>query len=240
MPDQPGQPDPPEEWRVYKSDPTPDPEPEQVAAPPPPPPHVPYGGAQTFSTTTFTTTRTSGGPKLILIMIILAVIGVGVAATIAIIAAVGSGGLGGIDAKDPDDFQKLIDKLEKDKGTTVVQQVGFYTDYDIVYLPYTKDPTDNRQISYTWRGHSFEEWTRGTSDDPTFDLKDIDPQVISGMCDPVLKLAGSHSPDDCYIFLAKPSDGDRTWFRTSASDDFNRSYWVDYDIDGTEVDRGHS
>lgn len=240
MPDQPGQPDPPEEWRVYKSDPTPDPEPAQQLPYAPPGAHVPYGSAQPpYSGSA--PVKTSAAPKLILIMILVAVVGVGVAAAVAIFAAVdgGIGGIGGIDAKDPDDFAKLVDKLEEDKGTTKVQQVGFYTDYDIVYLPYTTDPGEDRQISYTWRGGGLEEWTRGTSTDPVFDLKDIDTDVIDGMCDPVLKMAEGANLDKCYIFLSKPSDGN-AWFRTSASDDFGRSYWVNYDINGNEVERGHS
>jgi hypothetical protein len=234
QPDQPGQPDPPEEWRVYQSDPTPDPEPEQSAPPVSPPPHVPYGGQQTFSTAGFTTTRTSAAPKLILIMIVVAVIGVGVAAAIAIFAAVdgGIGGLGGIDAKDPEDFQKMVDKLDDDKGTTQVQEVGFYTNYMIVYLPYTDDPSDDRQISYTWRGGSFEEWTKGTSDEPTFDLRDIDADAIDGLCDPVLKAGDGLGKDDCYVFLEKPSEGSQAWFRASASDDFGKSVYAEYDKDG--------
>ena len=56
-----------------------------------------------------------------------------------------------------------------------------------------------------------------------FDLAEIDPEVIDGMCDPVLAEADGAVPDDCYVFLSKPSEGSETWFRASASDDFGRS-----------------
>ena len=236
------QPDPPEKWRVYEEDKSPDPE------PPSEPPRVPYGDAppsvpygrssqSTYDPVFVTTTRTSLAPKIILVVVAVIVLGVASAIAVAIFAAV-DGGIGGIDAKDPDDFAELVDKLEEEKGTTVVHDVNFYTDYIIVYMPYTTDPDDDRQISYTWRGGDLEEWTRGTSTDPTFDLADIDPGVIDGMCDPVLDRADGAVPGDCYVFLSKPTDGSQTWFRASASDDFGRSVWTEYDRDGVKVGEG--
>lgn len=235
QPDQPGQPDPPESWRVYKSDPTPDPEPGQQSPYAPPVQQVPYGSAQPpYAAASFTTVKTSAAPKLILVLIFVAIVGVGVAAAVAIIKGVdgGIGGIGGIDAKDPDDFAKFIDKFQEDKGTTEVQQVGFYTNYFIVYLPYTDDPGDDRQISYTWYGGGFDEWVKGTSDEPTFDLRDIDPDAIKGMCNPVLKAGDGLNKDDCYLFLEKPSEGSQAWFHASASDDFGKSVYAEYDKTG--------
>ncbi len=252
MADQPGgppdnQPDPPDEWRVYKEDKTPDPEP--PAEPPPvqygetpaPPPHVPYGTQrQDYNPVFVTSSSSSTAPKLILLVVAIAVLGGVVAGAIAIFSAIdgGVGGLGGIDAKNPDDFAELIDKLEEEKGTTKVQDVNFYTDYIIVYLPYSDEPGDDRQISYTWRGGDLEEWTRSTSAAPTFDLAEIDPEVIDGMCDPVLAKAEGAVPDDCYVFLSRPSEGSQAWFRASASDDFGRSVYVEYDKKGAEVSSG--
>lgn len=248
MADQPGppdkQPDPPDEWRVYEEDQTPDPEPPSV--PPPVPyggapdaPHVPYGQQPEYNPV-FVTSSSSKAPKLILLVVAIAVLGGVVAGAIAIFAAIdgGIGGIGGIDAKNPDDFAELIDKLEEEKGTTKVQDVNFYTDYIIVYLPYSDEPGDDRQISYTWRGGDLEEWTRSTSADPTFDLADIDPEVIDGMCDPVLEEADGAVPDDCYVFLSRPSDGSDAWFRATASDDFGRSVYVEYDKFGGEISSG--
>jgi hypothetical protein len=243
-PDPPGKhPDPPDEWRVYSEDKTPDPEP--PTEPPPVPygdqPSVPYGNKQQSYNPVFITTSSSrAAPKIILAVVAVAVLGVVAAAAIAILAAVdsGVGGIGGIDAKDPDDFAELVDKLEEEKGTTEVQSVYFYTDYIIVYLPYTDDPGDDRQVSYTWRGDDLEEWTRSTSTEPTFDVGEIDPGVIDGMCDPVLDAADGATLDDCYVFLSKPDEGSRSWFRAFASDDFGRSVWVEYDQDGAEVAKG--
>ncbi|WP_183095934.1 hypothetical protein [Nocardioides stalactiti] len=231
------EPDPPNEWRVYEQDKTPDPEPAPPSAPPSVFPPVPYGDASS-SSQPIVIRSSSGGPKLVLIMIAVIVLGVVVAGAVAIFAAVdsGIGGLGGIDAKDPDDFEELIATLEEERGTTVVHDVNFYTDYIIVYMPYTDDPKDDRQIAFTWRGGDLEEWTRGTTTDPRFDLKEIDPDVIEGMCDPVLERADGATPDDCSVFLSPPSfEGDEGWFRASASDDFGRSVTVKYDKEGVEI-----
>jgi hypothetical protein len=54
----------------------------------------------------------------------------------------------------------------------------------------------------------------------------------------VLAKADGAVPDDCYVFLKKPSEGSQTWFRASASDDFGRSVWVEYDKSGVEVGGG--
>lgn len=234
----PDQPDPPDEWRVYKEDKTPDPEPPLSVHPPgSTPPQVPYGQSTSYNPVVVTTSGSSATPKIILLVVAVLVLGGVVAGAIAIFAAVGGvGGIGGIDAKSSDDFAEFTEEFEKKFDRTDVQSVNLYTDYIIVYLPYSEDADDDRQISYTWRGgDEFEEWTRSTSTDPTFDLTEIDPSVIDGMCDSVLSRADGATPDDCYIFLRRPYDGGKGWFRASASDSFGRSVWTEYDQNGVEV-----
>lgn len=231
------QPDPPDKWRVYEGDPTPDPEPPEPEAPD----KNPYAAPQPHATTGqgFPTVvrRRSGAPTLILVMVAVAVLGVVVAAAVAIFAAVGGpGGLGGIDAKDPDDFEELIEKLEEERGSTEVFWVGLYTDYIIVDVPYTDDPSDTRELSYNWRGGDLDDnYSKGTSTDPRFDITEIDVDVIDGLCDPVLEIA--EGADYCYIFISNPGEPDGAWFYTSASDEFNRSYSIQYDKNGNEVSR---
>ena len=172
----------------------------------------------------------------------IAVLGGVIAGAIAIFSAVdGIPGIGDdIDAKDPEDFAEFIDELEETTGSTRVNWVGLYTSYIIADVPYSDDPTDNREVSYTWRGDDFET-RKGTSSRPyKFDLAEIDPDVIDGMCDTVLELADGSTPDDCYIFISNPGPDGNIWFRTSAQDDFTISHWVYYDKNGDEVERGHS
>lgn len=241
------EPDPPESWRVYEGDSTPDPEPpaEPPADPPPVPygdtPIVPYGGAQSYSPTIIVHSSGSGVvAKLILVVVAMIVLGGGVAAAIAIFAAVDGGidSIGGIDAKDPDDFEELVDQLEEERGSTEVFWVGLYTDYIIVDVPYTDDPNDTRELNYNWRGGDLDDnYSKGTSSDARFDLKDIDPALIDGMCDPLLDLADGATLDDCYIFISKPTEAAGAWFYTSASDEFGRSYSIQYNKVGKEINR---
>lgn len=240
------QPDPPEKWRVYEGDPTPEPEPEAPTTPPQvpygapqPPPQVPYGQS-TYQPVIITTTSSGTGPKLILVMVAIAVLGVVAAGAIAIFSAVDSiPGVSSIDAKSPEDFAELVDKLEEERGSTEVFWVGLYDGYIIVDAPYTDDAGDTREISYRWDGGDLEESTRGTSSDPRFDLASIDPDVIEGMCDPVLDLAQGATPGDCYVFLSKPGApfGGDTWFRAGASDEFGQYFSIEYDKSGKEIQR---
>lgn len=248
QPDPPERPDdapePPDEWRVYSDDQTPEPEP--PSEPPPVPygntPPVPYGAAgQADFNPVYVTAKSSAAPKLVLLVVALAVLGGVVAGAIAIFSAVdgGIGGLGGIDAKDPEDFAELVEKVEEQTGSTEVFWVGLYDGYIIVDVPYSDDETDNREISYRWDGGDLEEWNKTTSTDQRFDLAEIDPDVIEGMCDPVLDRADGATPGDCYVFISAPQEfsPNGEWFRASATDEFGQSYSVQYDKSGVEVAR---
>ena len=237
------QPDPPEKWRVYEEDKTPDPEP--PSEPPKVPygdaPNVPYGNAQPAYNPVFVTSRSSTAPKLVLLVVAVAVLGSVAAGAIAIFSAVDGGiaGIGGIDAKSPEDFEEFVDQVEEDTGSTEVFWVGLYDGYIVVDVPYTDKPGDDREVSYRWDGGGLDKSSQGTSTDTLFDLREIDPEVIDGICDPVLALAEGATPGDCYVFIAKPGPpfGGEAWFRTSAQDEFYRNYSIDYDKSGAEIGR---
>lgn len=242
--DPPNEPDPPDEWRVYEGDDTPDPEPEPTPAPPNVPygnaPQVPYGQTPTYNPVVVTTSS-AGVPKLAFVIIgVVVLAGVG-AAAVAIFASVGGGiaGIGSVDPKEPGDFAEMVDDLEEETGSTTVNWVGLYDGYAILDVPYdASDPEDDREISYRWDG-GLEEWTKGTATDERFDLADIEPEVIDGMCDPVLEELEDSSRDDCYVFISKPDptyEKDK-WFNALASNDFGQSVNVYYDLEGVEVGR---
>lgn len=236
------QPDPPDEWRVYEGDPTPDPEPPDD--PPKVPygdaPQVPYGGQPAYNPVIITTTSRSAGPKLVIVMVAVAVLGVALAGAIAIFAAVDSGvdgfGIGGIDAKDPENLAEFVDRLEEERGSTEVFSVGLYDGYIIAYVPVDETTAS---IAYRWDGGDLEEWTKSTSSDHRFDVTEIDADVIAGMCDPVLELAEGATEGDCYIQIRKPGPpfGGEAWFSAGASDEYGRYYSIGYDINGDEVSR---
>jgi len=239
------QPDPPDKWRVYEGDETPDPEPE--ATPPAPPivpygntPQVPYGGSQVYNPVVIT--RSSGaGPKIVILIVALAVLGGVIAAAVAIFSAVDGGiaGLGGSpDPKDPKDFAKMVDAIEGKTGSSEVFSVGLYDGYAVVYVPAKE--TGDSAIAYDWRGgDDLDVFTKTTSSDLRFSLDEIDPNVISGMCDPVLELADGATPSECYVSIRKPNPeyGNGIWFSAGASDEFGHYFSVMYDKSGKEVSR---
>lgn len=236
------QPDPPDQWRVYRADDTPDPEPDEAPASAARPPHERADERRTGVLGVFGLTLrvlTNWSPAGAVVGLIL--LGSAAAAVVAGVVATRDGvGFGGIDAQDPEVFEELVQKLDDERGNTDAFWVGLYTDYIIVDVPYSDDPADDREISYIWRGGDLEEWNKSTTTDAVFDLTTIDPRAIDGLCGTVLDLAEGATEDDCYVFIGRPAAGSDVWFRTSASDEFGRSYWVNFDEGGVEVERGHS
>ncbi len=232
------QPDPPDTWRVYEEDKTPDPE-----TPPEPPkvpygdaPPVPYGSAQSAYSPVFVTTKTPGvTPKLIIVLGAVAVLGVAVAGAIAIFASVGTDVIGGgrVDPKQPEDFDEMVEALADETGSTEAFSVGLYDGYAIIYAP-VDDST--KSIGWRWDGDGISEWTKTTATEQRFDVAAIDPTVIDGMCDPVLEQADGATPADCYVQIRRPLSDD-AWFSAGASDEFGQYYSVMYDKQGVEVSR---
>lgn len=229
-------PDPPDQWRVYEEDKTPDPEPPDASKPPPIQPYdAPRPAPKSASSPVVV--RTSGSRSMAVVVVIaLAVLGVVVAVAIGIFALVGSTNIGGIDAKDPEDFAEFVDQLEEDTGSTEVFSVGLYDGYVIAYVPVDETTAS---IAYRWDGGDLDEWTKSTSSETRFDLTEIDADVIEGMCDPVLDLAEGAEEGDCYVQIRKPGPpfGGEAWFSAGASDEFGRYYSIEYDINGEEVNR---
>lgn len=235
------QPDPPDEWRVYEGDPTPDPEPEEKPDPPQvpygsAPPSVPYGQQQPYNPVFVTTISSGAAPKLILVMVAVTVLGVVVAAAVAIFAAVDIGGItgaGSVDPKNPDEFAEMVEDLEAETGSTEAFSVGLYDGYAIIYAP-VDDST--KADAWRWDAAGIERWTKSTSTDPRFDLAAIDPEVIGGMCDSVLEVADGATAGDCSVQIRRPSSGG-AWFTASASNDYGQSFSIMYDKNGVEVAR---
>ena len=245
------QPDPPE-WRVYDGDSTPEPEtPTTEEAPTPswvaPPPDVLYGAPPTQSRVV--RSRSGSGAGLIVLAVVLVVVGsvgIGVYSFIREI----SGAFDDVtnsnraepvdpkDPKDPKDFAEMVTELKAETGSTEVFFVGLYDGYAVIDVPFAKAKSDLRKITYRWDGAGFSTFTKGTATDPgRFDVGAINPQVIDGMCDPVLALADGATSGDCYVFINPPKPGSKTRFRAGASDEFNQYFSVDYDLKGREVGR---
>jgi hypothetical protein len=217
-------PEPPNRWRVYKRDSTPDPEPEasttSTTAAPAAPARAPAR-------------KVTVKPASILIALAVAISAMTAGVMIfAFSSGDGVAGLGG--GRDPqtvDGFTDMLEAIEDETGTTMVFDAVIYPEYAVVYVPYRDD---ERSVGYRWDG-GLDEWTKGTSTYQPFDLADIDPSVLEGLCGPVLEMV--EDPGDCYIIIRRPAEGSDVWFAAYASNEFSQSGWIEYDIAGTEVAR---
>ena len=126
-------------------------------------------------------------------------------------------------------------QLEEERGSTEVWEVGLYDGYAIVYVPV--DSSSTKYDALRWDGGGFEDWTKGTSTYTRFDLAELDPEVLDGMCDPVLDQADGATPSDCYVFIRKPGPpfGGNAWFSAGASDEYGQYFNVEYDKFGVEI-----
>lgn len=135
-----------------------------------------------------------------------------------------------------DGFAGLLEDLESETGSTEVFRAVIYPGYAVVDVPVA--PNDEREISYRWSG-GLTESTKGTSDDSAFDLSVVDAEQFGGMCDQVS--ARIDDPGDCYLIIEKPDDTfpDRAdaWISAYVSNEFSQSAYINYDLEGNEVDR---
>ncbi|KRA28167.1 MULTISPECIES: hypothetical protein [unclassified Nocardioides] len=220
---------PPDEWTTYNPDSSPDEEPSGKVEPyrPPAPPTTPVA-PRTLQQRTI---RQRRSPVLPLLGAVVAIglVGWGVVAIVK--AAVGSG-----EPQTAEGFANLLEDLEDETGSTDVFRAVVYPEYAVVDVPVAAN--DEREISYYWDG-GLSESTKGTSDDEVFDLTVVDAAQFAGMCAEVSALIDE--PGDCYLIIEKPDDTfpDRAnaWISAYVSNEFSQSKYINYDLEGNEVDR---
>ncbi|GAA3543971.1 hypothetical protein [Nocardioides daeguensis] len=224
----------PRKWKQYRPDETPDPD----GAPAQPPTHQSYRQpkqAKPVRSLEERTVRNRGfHPTGLLITGAALVLTLGAAAAFAI---AGSEDAPAADRPQSDKgFDALVAALKEERGSTLVRNAIIYPDYAVVDVPYKLDDlTDEREISYYWNGE-LSESTKGTGDEETFDLADVDSSVLDGLCVQVKALV--EDPTDCSIYISKPSPEDTTpeWIRASTSNEFNQSASIEFALDGTVIE----
>lgn len=219
---------PPDEWKTYNPDSSPEKEPSGQIEPyrPPTPPSTPVA-PRTLQQRAIR--RRSPVLPLLGAVVAVGLVGWGVVAIVK--SAVGSG-----EPQSVDGFASLLEDLEDETGSTDVFRAVVYPEYAVVDVPVAAN--DERQISYYWDG-GLSESTKGTSDDEVFDLTVVDAAQFDGMCDEVSALIDD--PGNCYLIIEKPDDTfpDRAeaWVSAYVSNDFSQSAYINYDLEGKEVDR---
>jgi len=221
----------PPDWTRYTPDDTPDPDGPADRAP------VPYRPPQPPTPLRSLDERTvrSTGAAL---PIVLAVGGmVATAALAGLIFALGGADEPGADQPQTDTgFDALVAALDDERGSTLARRAVIYPDYASVTAPYLPDhPGDERELSYYWDGELAEP-SKGTSDEETFDLADVDSAVLDGLCPQVERLV--EDPTTCYLIIEKPAADDETpaWISAYASNEFNQTAWIGFGLDGTVVE----
>jgi hypothetical protein len=218
----------PPDWTQYSPDPTPDDDarPEVTAYEPPAP-------AKPVRSLRERTVRSHGvGPTLARLALI--TVGAAVAGVVGWIVvdlvrlAVDDG-----EPQTVEGFAEMVDELGEETGGTDVFLAVIYPDYAVLDVPVGDD---DRYASHRWAG-TFSESSKGTTDNPRFDLADIDPAPFEDMCAEVSALLDD--PDTCYLIVSRPDadDTDQSWVSAYVSNDFSQTAWIGYDREGNEVSR---
>jgi hypothetical protein len=133
-------------------------------------------------------------------------------------------------------FDALVAALQEERGSTLVRRAVIYPEYASVATPYKPDdPADERQLDYYWDGE-LNEPSKTTGDEESFDLATVDSLVLDGLCPQVRKLV--EDATNCYLIIEKPDPEDETpaWISAYASNEFNQTAYVEYDLSGTQVE----
>lgn len=225
-------PDPPDEWRVYGEPagaPSPEPEPGS-SAPAEPSTWVPDN---TPPPPVRATRPAAPASRLAAVVIALALLLAAVGAGALILLLRGGDEGGSASAQRPAGFQDLIEALEEERGNTQVFTAVIYPEYAVVEAVVAEG--DDKYDSYRWDGELVET-SHGTSPFQPFDLADVDPAVLEGLCGPVVEMVGEVE-GDCYLIVRAPSPDSGAWISAYASNKYHESGRIEYDLDGNEVAR---
>ena len=138
-----------------------------------------------------------------------------------------------VDLFGRDDFGDLVADLEDGIGSTELFQAVLYPTYASLDVPV--DERTQRKQSYYWDGDLDEPGSKGTSDDPRFDLAGIDHAVVVGLVDQVRERV--EDPTSWYAIVRAPDEDDGAVFQVYASNEYGESAYVSATADGTVVYR---
>jgi hypothetical protein len=228
----------PRTWKQYRPDDTPEPD-GAPAQPPTPKPYAPPKQpkqpkpVRSLDERTIRRTGAGGAPVKLVVGGVVAAVG---ATTLIFVLSGGSDPPGADEPQTDKGFDALVAALKEERGSTLVRRAVVYPGYASISAPYKpEDPTDERQLDYYWDG-DLAEPSKTTGDEESFDLADVDSGVLDRLCPEVRKLV--EDPTQCYLVIEKPDPEDETpaWISAYASNEFNQVAYVEYGLDGTQVE----
>lgn len=148
------------------------------------------------------------------------------------------GSAGSPDMHSQEALDELVADLRDEHGTSEVFGATFYPDRAYVEL-HVDGGSGQRYDSYSWDG-DLEQWgSSGTDDAPTFDIADLDGDMLDDFCDKARTLV--EDPGDCYIIVEAPDPaspiGDTGWYDAHVSNDYSEGGYISFDLEGNEVSR---
>ncbi len=197
---------------------------------------------------------------LVVVGVVLAGVGVGIAALVNTVSdsvdgidlsgPSGQTYAPGVEPKGEDDvnvlseqgYDDLVDAIESANGSDQAFSAVLYPTYAVLGLPV--DATSQRESSWYWNGElEQEDGMTGTSSDPRFALRAVDPAVIVEL---VKQVRGKvEDPTSWYAVIGAPRD-DRSMIWAYASNEYSETEYVGarrngtITYDSTNTDRSYS
>ncbi len=98
------------------------------------------------------------------------------------------------------------------------------------------DPESKRLQNYYWDGGGLDESSRSTTEERTFDIRELDGDVIA---DAVRKARAEliDDPETSYAIVDAPEEEGGYWISAYVGNDYGEGGYLGVDLDGTEVTR---
>ena len=163
-------------------------------------------------------------------------VGIGVVAGI---RSYDPGGTAGSTSKEPvrlhteAGFAELVEAVRAETGSTAVFDAVLYPAYGVVTVP--AETRGKRAHSYYYDG-DLRRTSQGTTDDPRFDLAQLDPAVMVRL----IGRAGTElveDPTTVYVIVRRPQDPAGGWYSVYATNAYTESGYLLADRTGKVVGR---
>ncbi len=132
-------------------------------------------------------------------------------------------------------YDDLVAAVRQETGSTEVFEVVVYPEYAVIEVPV--DGRSGRERSLFWNGELRENGPKGTTDADRFDLDDIDPAVMDRLAKRARTLVDGTIASNYVIIHAPGPTDEGAWFFAYANNEFSEGGYLAADRQGTIVRR---